>query len=70
MVTSCNDQCIHTDISWGDNSAIFSFVYVQPNNVSIWDHMKGMSVSINKPWLVMGDFHDFSLLGERKGGER
>ncbi|GER39014.1 LINE-type retrotransposon LIb DNA [Striga asiatica] len=68
---SCTDQSITTEISGSGFSAIITFVYVRPCSVSkdmFWDNLKLFAASVNRPWIVMGDFNDFALLSERKGG--
>lgn len=64
-VVSCTDQCIHTNVTIGSLSFLFSFVYVQPNVTSkdmFWDALTVFASSVQRPWVVMGDFNDFALL--------
>lgn len=71
VVTAVSDQCIHTKISGVGLVFLSSFVYVQPCTISkslFWDALKLFAASVSHPWIVIGDFNDFALLSERKGG--
>lgn len=64
-VLSCHDQAIKTEVSYLDEVIISSFVYVQPHvsaKEAFCFHLMNMSLTLDKPWLVMADFNDFALV--------
>ncbi|XP_019107211.1 uncharacterized protein LOC109136048 [Beta vulgaris subsp. vulgaris] len=55
------------------SSFIFSTIYASPKfciRNLFWNELKDIARSINKPWLVMGDFNDVVCQNEKLGGRK
>jgi hypothetical protein len=67
-----NFQYMHLKVRYpNDGWWFFTPVYASPNENArhaLWEELKRLSVSMNEPWLVAGDFNDISNIEEKKGG--
>ncbi|KAI9106996.1 hypothetical protein K1719_022524 [Acacia pycnantha] len=72
VVVELDRQFIHLECSFeGGPPFLFTSIYSIPDQRHkqiLWDAMEGYaSVNLN-PWVVMGDFNDIALNGEKSGG--
>ena len=54
-------------------SFIFSAIYASPKfyiRRQLWDDLRNMAISIDKPWLLVGDYNDVLCQNEKLGGRR
>jgi len=63
---------LHVQVS-GNNTDpwLLTVVYASPRENerhNTWQLLRQLSTSINKPWLMMGDFNEIAYPGEKKGG--
>lgn len=65
-----NSQAIHVTVKKdGFEDWVLSSVYGSPNpriRENLWENMEQVADSMDKPWLVAGDFNDIDDLGESK----
>ncbi|KAE8666647.1 hypothetical protein F3Y22_tig00112495pilonHSYRG00083 [Hibiscus syriacus] len=64
------NQVIHCEIKEDDKSWLLSTVYIQPHSLKkeeAWENIYAYSIIIDQPWMIVGDFNDFSTLDERIG---
>ncbi|XP_028079594.1 uncharacterized protein LOC114281340 [Camellia sinensis] len=50
-------------------NGVFAAVYANPNPTqknTLWDNLEETAESMDKPWLVVGDFNDYGNLSERR----
>ncbi|PNX98271.1 RNA-directed DNA polymerase, partial [Trifolium pratense] len=72
-VTHSNPQLLHVefkDVS-SNNCWDLSCVYGSPRGVErhmLWQSLKDIYVSMNKPWLLMGDFNAYTSSEDKHGG--
>ncbi|KAI8007760.1 hypothetical protein LOK49_LG07G03709 [Camellia lanceoleosa] len=68
--SSVSNQYIQATIHREDYEEwIFSAVYASPNPVNrdtLWEDLERTAANMNQPWLVAGDFNDFTDLSERR----
>ncbi|KAI9107671.1 hypothetical protein K1719_021334 [Acacia pycnantha] len=73
-VIRSNRQFIHLLCSWGGMQPFYlTAIYSIPCPIfktSLWQELKGLSLSISAPWVTIGDFNDVLAAGERLGGSR
>ncbi|CAN1177346.1 hypothetical protein LINPERHAP2_LOCUS33056 [Linum perenne] len=65
-------QFIHALIEWDTNKACeATFVYASPaiqGRRPLWEDLRNLSVSVRKPWVIMGDFNAMIDSSEKQGG--
>ncbi|XP_061341737.1 uncharacterized protein LOC133288056 [Gastrolobium bilobum] len=66
-------QFIHVKIKWAVNKMVelATFVYGSPRRAGrrlLWEELNNISLSVNKLWIVLGDFNAVSQHHEKKGG--
>lgn len=68
--SSVSPQSIHATIHKADYEKwVLTAVYASPNPVlreNLWDELETIAGRIDKPWLIVGDFNDFTNQEERK----
>ncbi|KAI7991201.1 hypothetical protein LOK49_LG12G00888 [Camellia lanceoleosa] len=68
--SSVSNQFIQATIHREDYEEwIFSAVYASPNPANretLWEDLERTAATMNQPWLVAGDFNDFTDLSERR----
>ncbi|XP_061347266.1 uncharacterized protein LOC133292825 [Gastrolobium bilobum] len=60
---------------WIDDGPSFlcTVVYGSPREDErhvMWDDVKQLSLNVNLPWILAGDFNDIKCMGEKKGGSQ
>lgn len=69
VVEMATTQCITLSISLGDNTWMCSGVYASPsypNRCTLWDHLRSMRLTIDVPWMMLGDVNEILLPSEQK----
>ncbi|KAL7209332.1 hypothetical protein ACSBR1_030960 [Camellia fascicularis] len=68
--SSVTPQAIHATIHKADyDEWVLTAIYASPNPVMrdhLWDNLEDVAKTMDKPWLVAGDFNDFATQGERR----
>ncbi|XP_074265884.1 uncharacterized protein LOC141588336 [Silene latifolia] len=72
-ILNITEQCIHSKVYDKMLKVSFFFTLVYGFNKiqereSLWESIKGYSVSVVGPWLVCGDFNSITSVDERIGG--
>ncbi|KAK8571189.1 hypothetical protein V6N13_025744 [Hibiscus sabdariffa] len=71
-ILSCHFQFIHCSISLpgSGDSFVATFVYTSPSRryrYDLWKHLKSLSATVTRPWIVLGDFNATLSLVDRQG---
>jgi hypothetical protein len=65
-------QYIHLRVKYpNEDWWFFTPVYDSPNEAlrnMLWEDLKNLSVNIQEPWLLAGDFNDIACIEEKRGG--
>ncbi|XP_031091044.1 uncharacterized protein LOC115996040 [Ipomoea triloba] len=71
-IVSHSSQAIHAKLSLDQQDCYVTFSYVRPNLLArsrFWEECKAFSASVDKPWLVLGDFNNIASVEEQWGSE-
>lgn len=71
-VINQNAQGVHALVEVPSKTPFFlSAIYASPkfiNRKLLWDNLRDVAVSVNMPWLLIGDFNDVVCQSEKWGG--
>ncbi|XP_061372079.1 uncharacterized protein LOC133314599 [Gastrolobium bilobum] len=74
QLLSQSNQFIHMTVKIDDGpSFLCTAVYGSPREDErqvMWDDVKQLSLNVNLPWILAGDFNDIKCMGEKKGGSQ
>lgn len=65
-----SNHSISLEVSSGNQKWLCSGIYASPNSTSrelFWQHLCNLSLSIDFPWFLIGDWNEILLPGEQKG---
>ena len=60
-VIDCNSQCVTLEFSAGLKSWVCSAIYASPTPMvreELWLYLGNIGRSMDKPWLLLGDFNE------------